>query len=127
MNVVDSSGWIEYFTEGPNASFFADPLEHVDELVVPSVVLLEVFRFILRKRDESSGLEAVSAMRQGRVVDLDGETALLAASLGVEHSLPLADSVIYASARRVGATVWTQDADFRELPDVRFVSADQTD
>ncbi|MFP3947412.1 MAG: type II toxin-antitoxin system VapC family toxin [Longimicrobiales bacterium] len=126
MNVVDSSGWIEYFTAGSNASFFADPIEMLEALVVPSISLLEVFKFILRRRDESSALEAIAAMRQGTVVDLDGEIALLAAEWGVEESLPLADSVIYATALREGAIVWTQDRDFRGLPHVRYIEPRKT-
>lgn len=122
MNVVDSSGWIEYFTDGPNASFFADPIEDTENLVVPSMCLLEVFRWVLRRRDETAALEAIATMRQGEVVDLGGEVALLAGRFGVELGLPPADSVIYATAQRSGATTWTQDSDFKELSEVRFVA-----
>lgn len=122
MNVVDSSGWIEYFTDGPNASFFADPIEDTESLVVPSMCLLEVFRWVLRRRDETAALEAIATMRQGEVVDLGGEVALLAGRFGVELGLPLADSVIYATAQRSGATTWTQDSDFETLPQVRYVA-----
>lgn len=122
MNVVDSSGWIEYFTDGPNASFFADPIEDTENLVVPSMCLLEVFRWVLRRRDETAALEAIATMRQGEVVDLGGEVALLAGRFGVELRLPLADSVIYATAQRSGATTWTQDSDFETLPQVRYVA-----
>jgi len=123
VNVVDSSGWVEFFTDGPNASLFAEPVEDLEALVVPTISVLEVFKFVLRHRDETSALEAATAMRQGRVVDLDSETALLAAKLGIDHGLPLADSVIYATAQREGAEVWTQDSDFRDLSDVRFISS----
>lgn len=120
MNVVDSSGWIEFFTGGPNAPFFTDPIEDTERLIVPSVSLLEVFRWVLSRRDETAALQAAATMRQGAVVDLDGEIALLAGKLGIEFSLPLADSVIYATAQRVGATTWTQDSDFEELAEVRY-------
>jgi predicted nucleic acid-binding protein len=123
VNVVDSPGWIEFFIDGPNASFFADPLAETDSLVVPTVSVLEVFKFVVRHRGEADALEAVAAMRRGRIVDLDGELALLAAELGLEFGLPLADSVIYATAQRAGATVWTQDTDFEGLENVRFVPA----
>lgn len=122
MNVVDSSGWIEYFTDGPHASFFADPIEDTENLVVPSMCLLEVFRWVLRRRDETAALEAIATMRQGEVADLGGEVALLAGRFGVELGLPLADSVIYATAQRSGATTWTQDSDFETLPQVRYVA-----
>ena len=121
MNVVDSSGWIEFFVEGPNASFFSEPLAEIESLLVPTVSILEVSKFVLRHRDEAAALEAVASMRRGRLIELDGELALLAAKLGLEHDLPLADSVIYATAQRDGATTWTQDTDFEDLANVQFV------
>lgn len=122
MNVVDSSGWIEFFTDGVNVSVFGEAIDDLDQLVVPSITLLEVFEFVLRGKDETSALEAIASMRQGQVIDLDGELALLAGKFGVDHGLPLADSVIYATAQRSGAVVWTQDSDFQDLPDVRYVA-----
>ncbi len=121
MNLVDSSGWIELFTEGPNAEHFAGPIDDVEGLIVPTICLTEVFRFILREDTEGSALQAVAAMQQGKVVDLDPSLSLLAATVGLQHSLPLADSIIYATAQSVGATVWTEDADFEGLPDVEFI------
>lgn len=123
MNVVDSSGWIEFFTDSPNAAFFAEPLDDLEALVVPTICILEVFRFLLRNRNEADALQAVAAMRAGQVVDLDAELALLAGQLGVELGLPLADSVVYATGQRMGATVWSQDADFDGLENVRFIAA----
>jgi toxin FitB len=120
MNLVDSSGWIEHFTEGSNAKRFAKVIDDVPSLVVPTICLAEVFRFILREDSEGNAVQAVAAMLQGRVIELDVSLSLLAAKLGLDHSLPLADSIIYATARSVGATVWTQDADFDGLPDVKF-------
>lgn len=120
MNVVDSSGWLEYLADGPGANFFAAAIENTDELVVPTLSLYEVFTRILQQRDESAALQAVALMQQGRVVDLDARLALSAAALGVQHKLLLADSAIYATARAHEATLWTQDADFEGLPKVRF-------
>ena len=120
MNVVDSSGWIEFFTDSPDAARFEEPISDPDRLVVPSVTLLEVFKFVLRHRGETAGLEAVAAMQQGQVVDLDAELAILAGKMSREHSLPLADSIIYATAQTVGATVWTQDSDFEGLGNVNY-------
>ena len=120
MNVVDSSAWLEYFAGGPNAGFFAPAIEETKELIVPSIVLLEVFKRFLQQRTESDALQAIAIIRQGQIVDLDGVLALSAAKIGVAHKLPLADSVILATARRFDATVWTQDEDFNGLPGVRY-------
>ena len=120
MNVVDSSAWLEYFADGPNAAFFASAIEAVGALVVPSSTLLEVFKRVRQQRGESAALEAIALMQQGRVVDLTAELALGAAKLGADHKLPLPDSVVLATARAYDATLWTQDADFEGLPGVRF-------
>ena len=120
MNCVDSCGWLEYFADGTAASFYAKAIEDPDSLVVPTVVLLEVFKRIAQQRDDATALQAAAAMQQGRVVDLGAAIALAAAALGLRHGLPLADSVILATARAADAVVWTQDAHFRDLPGVRF-------
>jgi len=120
MNVVDSSAWLEYFADGPNAKHFAKVIEKPDELLVPSITLLEVFKRISQQRDESTALQYVAVMRQSMVVELDASLALHAAALGLRHKLPLADSIIYATAQAAGALVWTQDADFDGLPGVKF-------
>lgn len=122
MNVVDSSAWLEFFADGPNAEQFAKPITNLARLIVPSITLLEVFKRVLQQRDANAALRAVAAMRQGRVVDLDVEMALSAAKLGLTHKLPLADSVILATARKHQATLWTQDADFKGLEGVRYFS-----
>lgn len=121
-NVVDSSGWIEYFTGGPNASFFEGAIQDTVALVVPAISLYEVFRRLLREPEgESLGLEAVAAMQRGKVAELDADFILDAAWLAHEMKLPLADSVILATARRHGATLWTQDSDFEGIAGVRYV------
>ena len=120
MNVVDSSAWLEYFADGPNAGFFAPAIEATDELIVPSVCLLEVFKRVCQQRGEGPALQAVAVMQQARVVDLDSALALIAARIGTDTKLALADSVVLATARNSDATLWTQDADFEGLPDVKF-------
>ena len=120
MNVVDSSAWLEYFADGPNAERFAKVIEKVDNLLVPSITLLEVFKRISQQRDESAALQYVAVMQQSTVVDLDAALALHAAALGLRHKLPLADSIVYATAQAGGAVVWTQDKDFDGLAGVRF-------
>lgn len=120
MNVVDSSAWLEYFADGPNAGFFAPAIEATDELIVPTICILEVFKRVCQQRGEGPALQAVALMQQARVVDLDSALALVAAKLGIDAKLALADSVVLATARQSDATLWTQDADFEGLPDVKF-------
>ena len=122
LHVVDSSGWIEYFTAGPNEDAFAPQIEAPERLLVPSLSITEVFRWILREVGEDSAIQAAAVMAQAEVVDLDFELSLLAARVGNQHRLPLADSVIYATAQSCGATLWTQDADFEGLSGVRYVA-----
>lgn len=121
MNVVDSSGWLEYFADAANADFFAGAITDTDKLFVPTISLLEVFKRILQQRDENAALQAVAHMRQGQVVPLDAEIALSAAKLGVENKLPLADSVILATSYHHKATLWTQDSDFQGLKNVQYI------
>lgn len=119
-NVVDSSAWLEYFADAAGAKHFAGAIEAIERLVVPAACLLEVFKVVLRQRGESDALQAVALMQQGRVVDLDVVLALASAKAGVEHKLPLADSIVYATAQAVGGVVWTQDEDFDGLPGVEY-------
>ena len=121
MNVVDSSGWLEYFSGGPNSDFFAPAIESTRILVVPSLSIYEVFKRVLQQRGEDLALQAVALMQQGRVVELDSALSLSAAKLSVVHRLPMADSVILATAIAHSATLWTQDADFEGIPGVRYV------
>lgn len=120
MNVVDSSAWLEYFAGGPNAAYFASAIEDPESLIVPSITLLEVFKRVLQQRSEGEALQAIAIMRQGRVVDLDAPLALVAAKVGADSRLPLADSVILATAQQHGATLWTQDDDFEGMPSVKY-------
>jgi predicted nucleic acid-binding protein len=120
MNVVDSSAWLEYFANGPNAGFFARAIERTDELIVPTLALYEVFKRVLQQRDETLSLQAIAVMQQGTVVDLTSDIALAAARLSLEHRLPAADSIILATARAHAATIWTQDADFDGIPGVEY-------
>ena len=120
MNVVDSSAWLEYFANGPNADAFAPAIEATDALVVPAICLYEVAKRILQQRGQAPALEATTLMRQGRVVDLDAQLAWSAAQVAIAYRLAMADAVILACAQRCGATLWTQDAHFEGLPGVEF-------
>lgn len=122
MNLVDSCGWLEYFADAPNANYFAKPIEDIENLLVPSLCILEVFKSVLRQRGEDAALQAVSLMEQGVIVDLDTSIALSAAKLGLEYKLPLADSIILATARANDAIVWTQDTDFRGIDGIKFIT-----
>ena len=122
MNLVDSSGWMEYFADGSNAGFFAPAIEDAEGLLVSTINLYEVFKRVLQQRDEDSALKAIAVMGQGRIVPVDDAIALSAAGLSARHRLPMADSLILATARAHDAVLWTQDADFVGLPAVRLPS-----
>lgn len=123
MNVVDSSGWLEYFANGENAAFFAPAIEKPGVLIVPTIGLYEVFKRVLQQRDESQALRAVAVMQQGVVVDLTTSVALNAAKLAADLRLPMADSIMLATARTHDALLWTQDVDFQGIPGVRYAPA----
>lgn len=121
MNIVDSSGWLEYFADGPNASFFARPIQDLDQLVVPTLSLYEVFKRIAQQRDEGHALQAIAVMHQATIADLTSPLALDSARLSLDARLPMADSIILATARALNATLWTQDADFKNMKGVRYI------
>lgn len=120
MNLVDSSAWLEYFADGPNANYFRPAIENVAELVVSSINVYEVFKRVLQQRDETAALRAVALMEQGQLIDLGERIALHAAQISVRLKLPMADSMILATARACDATLWTQDSDFQGLEGVRY-------
>ena len=121
MNVVDSSGWLEYFTNGPNADFFASAILEADELVVPAISIYEVFKRILRDSNEGDALSMIAVMSKGIVTPLDMELSLDAAKISIDLKLPMADSIILATARAHKAILWTQDSDFRGLEGVEYI------
>jgi len=123
MNVVDSSGWLEFFADGPNAAFFAPAIQKPTELLVPTVSIYEVFKSILQQKEETEALRAVAAMQQGSVMPLDEGLALSAARLSLQTKLPMADSIMLAAARTTGSTLWTQDKDFAGVEGVRYIEA----
>ncbi len=121
MNIVDSSCWLEYFAGSETGEAVAPIIEDLDALIVPSITLYEVFKKLLQELDEDRALFVLAHMKQGRVIDLDAPLALYAAQLGIEHKLPLADSVIFATALKHGATLYTQDEHFKGLKQVRYL------
>ena len=122
MNVVDSSGWLEYLADGPNASWFAPAIEDLAQLVVPTISLYEVFKRMLLQRGEADALEAAAIMRQGTVIELTDDLALQAAATSAKLRLPMADSIMLTTARALDATLWTQDADFEGMEGVQYVA-----
>jgi predicted nucleic acid-binding protein len=121
MNVVDSSGWLEYLADGPNADFFAEAIENIEELIVPVISIYEVFKRVCQQRGEGDALQAVALMEQGKVRELDSALALNAAKISLDFKIPMADSMILATARHYEATLWTQDTDFEELDGVQYI------
>ena len=121
MNIVDSSGWLEYFADDINANFFAAVIEKPSELIVPTISLYEVFKRVFQQRGEGDALQAIALMYQGRVVDLDSNLALNAAKLSVEDKLPMADSIMLATARKYDAALWSQDSDFEGVEGVEYI------
>ena len=120
MNVVDSSAWLEYLAAGPNAAHFSAAIENTAELIVPTLILYEVFKRIVQQRSENEALQVIAVMQQGRIADLDSRTALSAARISIDHQLPMADSVILATARLNDALLWTQDSHFEGIPNVKY-------
>ena len=120
MNIVDSSGWLEYLADGPKASSFEKPLQDLENLIVPTICLFEVFKVVLRERSESDALQAIALMKQGKVVDLTAEIALEGAKISHDHKIPMADSIVLATALNWDGTVWTQDSDFEKFSGVKY-------
>jgi hypothetical protein len=119
--VVDSSGWIELFTNGPLADRFLALLEAEANLIVPAISILEVFKWVLREHSEAQAIQAAAVMQRGLVVDLDSRLAIASAQLSHELRLPMADSIILATARAHQARLYTLDADFKDLHDVELL------
>lgn len=121
MNVVDSSGWLEYLANGPNVHYFAGPVEQVEDLIVPTISVYEVFKRMSRERGTAAAFAAAGLMYQGEVVPLSGTLAVDAAYLSKKFALPMADSIILATASAHGATLWTQDKDFESVEGVKYI------
>ena len=126
MNIVDSSGWLEFFSGGPNAEHFLPPLQEPSSLIVPTITIYEVFKVVLRETGENDALQAIAAMQQGTVVDLTASLALNAARLSKQNNLPMADSIIFATAISYNCIIWTQDSDFENIQQVRFFPKNNT-
>jgi predicted nucleic acid-binding protein len=122
VNIVDSSGWLEYLADGPNADFFANSILATADLLVPTLSLYEVFKRVLQQRGEDDALQAVALMQQGMIVELSDSLALSAARISLNDKIPMADSIMLATARAYGATLWSQDSDFENIAGVRYIA-----
>ena len=120
MNLVDSSAWLEYFADGPNADFFAPAIERTRDLLVPTIVVFEVYKRVLQQRQERAALEAVSVLQHGQLIELTASLAIAAARISQDEKLPMADSIILATARARNAIIWTQDNDFQKMDRVKY-------
>ena len=121
MNVVDSSGWLEFFTDGPNARLFRPAIKDEQNLIIPTICLYEVFKITLARAGEEEALHVAGLMSFGQIVDLNREIALAAGQISNQQKLSMADSLIYATAQANAATLWTQDEHFKGLPEVKFI------
>ncbi len=122
MNVIDSSAWLAYFAEEPTAENFHIPLQDTESLIVPVITIYEVFKVVLRESNEHFALQAIAAMQKGNVVELTTSLAIAASKYSLEYQLPMADSIIFATAKQYDATIWTQDIDFKDIPGVEYFS-----
>jgi predicted nucleic acid-binding protein len=122
MNVVDSSGWLAYFADEPEAKHFYKQICSPSTLIVPTISIYEVFKVVLREATENEALQAVAAMQKGNVIDLNTSIAMTAAKFSLTYKLPMADSIILATAKTYKATLWTMDSDFKDIQGVKYFS-----
>jgi predicted nucleic acid-binding protein len=120
MNLVDSSGWLTYLADEPNADAFSVPLNDTTNLIVPAICLYEVFKVVLRERGEDEALQSIALMKQGILIELTSEIAILAAKVSIHHKIPMADSIILATAQTYEAVIWTEDSDFKGIKGVKY-------
>jgi predicted nucleic acid-binding protein len=123
MNIVDSSGWLEYLAAGPNAGFFTKPIEDIKELLVPSISIYEVFKRVVQQKSENEALQVIALMQQGQVVNLDPSIAISAARVSIQHQMPMADAIMLATARNNKSILWTQDSHFEGIQNVNYKKA----
>ncbi|MEK7085688.1 MAG: type II toxin-antitoxin system VapC family toxin [Patescibacteria group bacterium] len=119
-NVVDSSAWLEYFVGTKNADNFAKVIENTKNLIIPTITIYKVFKKILQRKNRKNAIEIIAHMKLGKIIELNLGLSLKAAKLSIKFNLPMADSIILATAQEYNATVWTQDEDFKGIPGVKY-------
>ena len=122
MNIIDSSGWLEYFSDGPNAKYFLPPLDDTSSLIVPVITVYEIFKVVLRESSDNEAFQAVAAMQKGKVADLTANIAMNASRLSLQYNLHMADSIILATAQVYKCVIWTQDSGFQNIEGVNYFS-----
>lgn len=120
MNIVDSSGWLSYFADDPFAKHFQTPLQDIQALIVPSIIIFEVTKVVLRESGSNEAVQVIAAMQKGRVIDLTAKLAVDASQISIQYKLPMADSIILTTARYCDATIWTQDSHFANIDGVHY-------
>ncbi len=120
MNIIDSSAWLEYFSDGPNAEKFSSAIEDEKLLIVPVITIYEVFKVILRESSQNKALQAIAAMQKGCVIELTVDLSIEASKLSLRYNLPMADSIILATGQKYNSTIWTQDSDFKGIENVNY-------
>ena len=120
MNLVDSSGWLEYLSDSKNADSFAIPLNDIKNVIVPTICIYEVFKVVLREKGENQALQSVALMKQGDIVGLTFEISIQSAKFSLDNKIPMADSIIYTTGQIYNAIIWTQDDDLKNLPGVKY-------
>lgn len=125
MNIVDSSGWLEYFADEENAAFFAPAIEDIENLIVPTICVYEVFKRLIGQHGENTALVNIGDMHQGQIIDLTAPIALQAAKISTDLKIAMADSILLATAHTHNAVLWTQDADFKDIDGVEYIEKTQ--
>jgi predicted nucleic acid-binding protein len=120
MNIVDSTLWLEYFAGTEPGNNVSDIIENLNELIVPTITIYEVFKKLLIERNEDDALLAIAHMKQGKIINLTEELSLSAAKISKEHKIPMADSIIYATNLKFNCVLWTQDKHFESLKSVNY-------
>jgi len=121
MTIIDSSGWLEYFIGGPNSDFFSKAIKNNPEIIIPAIILYEIWKKIAREKGEDTAIELVAQLKRYEIVPLDENLSIYAAKISSEYRLAMADSIIYATAKKYNAILWTQDSDFKDLKNVRYI------
>jgi len=121
MIIIDTSGWLEYFTGGTNSKFFSTPIKNNSKIIVPTIILYELWKKISRERGEDKAVELVAQLKRYDIIPLDESLSISAAKISNEYKIAMADSIIYATAKKYNATLWTQDADFKDFENVKYI------
>jgi predicted nucleic acid-binding protein len=121
MTIIDTSGWLEYFTGGPNSDFFSTAIKKDPNIIIPTIILYELWKKISREKGEDKAIELVAQLKRYEIVPLDESLSISAAKISNEYKIPMADSIIYATLMKYNATLWTQDSDFKDFENVKYI------